>query len=70
MRPRVLPGILRCLLLVIKVDVLQKDADIIKSAMATKEDIRLMNERQDFQMEKLVRQEEDIYRLKRLVGVK
>jgi len=58
------------LLLVIKVDVLQKDADIIKSAMATKEDIRLMNERQDFQMEKLVRQEEDIYRLKRLVGVK
>jgi len=53
-----------------KVDVIQRDVEIIKSAMATKEDIRLMNERQDFQMEKLGRQEEDIYRLKRLVGVK
>ena len=53
-----------------KVDALQIDVSLIKSAMATREDISLLNERFDFQVEKLSRQEEDIYRLKRVVGVR
>ncbi|MCL6558946.1 MAG: DUF2730 domain-containing protein [Firmicutes bacterium] len=51
-------------------DSLLIDMSIIKSATATKEDMRLLNERLDLHMEKLARQEEDIYRLKRLVGIK
>lgn len=53
-----------------RTDSLQKDMDLVKSAMATKEDICLLNERLDLHMNKLARQEEDIYRLKRLVGIK
>jgi len=40
------------------------------SFTATREDIQQINWRLDVHMEKLARQEEDIYRLKRLVGVK
>ncbi len=50
-----------------KVDGLREDVDIIKSTMVTKEDIQ---PRMDWYMEKLGRLEEDVYRLKRLVGIK
>lgn len=53
-----------------KVDFIQKDIGIMKSAVITKEDIRHIDERLDFQVDKLSRQEEDIYRLKRCVGIK
>ena len=49
---------------------LRKDVELIKSAMATKEDINQLNERLDFYMNKSARQDEDIYRLKRLIGIK
>lgn len=53
-----------------KVDVLQEEVVYIRANMATREDIQQINWRLDVHMEKLARQEEDIYRLKRLVGVK
>jgi len=53
-----------------KVDILQDEVSLIKSAMTTNEDVSQLNQRLDLHMEKLGRQEEDIYRLKRLVGVK
>lgn len=53
-----------------KVDGLQEEVGYIRANMATKEDIQQINWRLDVHMEKLARQEEDIYRLKRLVGVK
>lgn len=55
----------------VKVDVMQRDMDIMKFAVITREDIRHIDGRLDFQVEKLSRQEEaDIYRLKRCVGIK
>ena len=53
-----------------KVDRLQEEVGSIKINMATREDIQQINWRLDVHMEKLARQEEDIYRLKRLVGIK
>ena len=53
-----------------KVDVLQADVSLIKSAMTTNADVIQLNQRLDLHMEKLGQQEEDIYRLKRLVGFK
>jgi uncharacterized coiled-coil protein SlyX len=47
-----------------------KDIEIIKAAMATKDDIAQLNERFDYLSERLLRQEEDTYRLKRLIGIK